>query len=279
MVNLVKEEYLKKVPDWYKSDEAFDVVLSDDIDGIVSTSILNCTMWWNVGYYYDFTTLYCNCDTYFTENKTATRVWADVAIIKEEKAFDNHVSRKNKEDRLNNLCINPNIINGITQQNYFDKYCGSTALLIWSLYDIPLPESELGKMLLLSIDSTFKGFYGSPRFKAANHFYLCDMFGFEELYECEKRHTKDEFYDLFDKYNLSKKTRIDKDGHLHTDLDLEVLSKELGIPVSVPDDSFIEYQNFEKKRVGDFYYPVKSIPQVVTAAYVGCNAVMYSKLA
>ena len=75
----MREEYLSRVPEWYRSFEKFDVVLSDDLDGIVSTSALKFAKNWNVEYFYDFSKLYVTGKTYFKENKNATRVWADVA--------------------------------------------------------------------------------------------------------------------------------------------------------------------------------------------------------
>ena len=34
----MEKKYLEKVPDWYKSNEKFDLVLSDDIDSLASIS-------------------------------------------------------------------------------------------------------------------------------------------------------------------------------------------------------------------------------------------------
>lgn len=277
----MKDLYLQKVPEWYKSEEKFDVVLSDDIDGIVSTSALKYAKGWDIEYFYDFSKLFVTGQTYFKENKNATRVWADVAIIRQEKTFDNHVSRKNLTDKLNKLCINPNVLAGVTNANYYDKYCGSSALLIWSLYNIPLPKTELGKMLLLTIDTTFKGFYGKKQqYRDANKHFLCDVLGLEELYEVLKRHTSNEFYELIDKYGLNQKTTMDSKGYLHTGLDLEFLSKELGIELSIPTDKcFVEWRSLEKKKQNNFYGYVGDINRLITLAYTGQNFVMYSTMA
>lgn len=176
----MEKKYLEKVPDWYKSNEKFDLVLSDDIDSLASISVIQSIHPnWEVDYFYDFDNIYADNDVYFKENKSATRVWVDVAIVKKEMAFDNHISRKDMEDYTNSLCINPNILANVTNYGYGRKYAGSTALLVWSLYNIPLPTTEEGKMLLLAIDSTFKGFYDS-RFKERNRFFLCDVLGLEE---------------------------------------------------------------------------------------------------
>ena len=59
----MREVFLEKVPEWYKSIENFDVVLSDDLDGIVSTSALKFAKNWNVEYFYDFSKLYVTGQT------------------------------------------------------------------------------------------------------------------------------------------------------------------------------------------------------------------------
>lgn len=77
----MKDVFLKKVPTWYNSDEKFETVLSEDIDGLVSTSILKYAKNWDVEYFYDFSTLYTSDNVRNKKNKTATRVWADVSIV------------------------------------------------------------------------------------------------------------------------------------------------------------------------------------------------------
>lgn len=274
----MKEEYLQKVPTWYRDFTKYDVVLSDDIDGLVSTSALKYAKNWNVEYFYNFKTLYASNDVYFKENKAATRVWADVSIVVQDAmTFDNHVNRVNLSDYTNPNAINPNVLSDITNENYYDKYLGSTALVIWSLYGIPLPETELGKMILLAIDTTFKGFYGKDQYKRANKHFLCDVLGLEELYEVQKRHTSKEFYQLFDKYNLNRKIEINGEGYLESSLDMEFLSDVLGIPVELPTKKMNKWAYFEDK-FSAFYSleTIKDIPRLVTIAFTGKNKCCYS---
>lgn len=273
----MKEKYLEKVPDWYKSFEKFDVVLSDDVDGLVSTSALKFAKNWNVEYFYDFSTLYASNDVYFKQNKSATRVWADVSIVVQNaKTFDNHVNRMNLDDYTNPNAINPNILDDITNKNYFDKYLGSTALVIWDLYKIPLPATEEGKMLLLCIDTTFKGFYGYDQYKRANKHFLCDVLDMEELYEVLKRHTCNEFYQMIAKYGLNKKIWVNSDGQLKTNLDLDLLTQLLGIPVELPQIKMNRYANFENKFNQFYGNSIKNIKGVVTIALTGKNKCAYS---
>ena len=276
----MKEQFLKKIPTWYRDEVNYDVVLSDDIDGLVSTSALKYVKNWDVQYFYNFEELHINEELYFKENKSATRVWADVSVIfKDEKTFDNHINRVNLNDYTNPNAINPNILTDVTNENYYDKYLGSSVLVIWSLYNIPLPETELGKMILLAIDTTFKGFYGKGQYKRRNKYYLCDVLGFEELYEVEQRHEMNEFYQLIDKYNLSKKIRMNEDGHLETELDAELLSELLGIPITLPTKKFSIWRTFENK-FSEFYglKQIKDIPILITIAFTGKSKGKYSTL-
>lgn len=276
MVNTVKEKYLSKVPTWYKSRDKFETVLSDDVDGLVSTSLLKFCKNWNVEYFYDFNTLYASNNLYFRENKSATRVWADVSIVVHDAmTFDNHVNRMNLQDYTNPNAINPNILDDITNENYFNKYAGSTALLIWDLYKVPLPSTEEGKMLLLCIDSTFKGFYHSS-YREANRHFLCDVLDMEELYEVLKRHTSSEFYQMIDKYELNKKIWVNADGQLQTNLNIELLTELLEIPVELPTLKMNEYMEFESKFAQYYGTSIKNIKGVATLALTGKNKCSYS---
>ena len=97
MVNVMNVEYLSKVPEWYKSNEKFDLVLSDDIDSLTTVAVVQSVHPnWNVEYFYDFDNIYASTDAYFKENKSRTRVWCDVAFCRNEMAFDNHISRKDR---------------------------------------------------------------------------------------------------------------------------------------------------------------------------------------
>lgn len=250
MVNVMNVEYLNKVPEWYKSNEKFDLVLSDDIDSLTTVAVVQSVHPnWNVEYFYDFDNIYASPDAYFKENKSRTRVWCDVAFCRNEMAFDNHISRKDIDDHVNPRCINPNILASVSNYGYTNKYAGSTALLVWSLYNIPLPKTEEGKMMLLCIDSTFKGFYSST-FKERNRFFLCDVLDLPELYEVEKRHDIKEFYQLMDKYGLSQKIRYNSETkQIESKLDVATISEKLGIDISLPTKQYDHWRSFEQKQV------------------------------
>lgn len=269
-------DYLEDIPQWFEEQNKLDLVLSNDIDSLLSCAILKKVKGWNIRYFYDFNNCYASKEL---KNSRNERCWVDVAILNGEKAFDNHVSMVTIWDEWNNQMINPNLIANITNEDYADKYAGSTALLIWSLYNLPLPKTEEGKMLLLCIDVAFKGHY-YERFEEANQFYLCDMFDFGELYDVMERHEMGEFYDLIDKYKLNDEITIDKNG-LHTKMDLKKIGELLGIEIELPDDSFLLWKEYEimQEKIEDYIHTARDIANnIFTLAFTYRNNVRYSKV-
>lgn len=260
-----------------------ELVLSDDLDSLLSCAILNKVKGWKVRYFYNFDSLYKS--NKIKEINKDKRVWVDVACLNGEKTFDNHISSVSLSDTVNEKLkniINPNTMCMITNDNYCDKYCGSTALLLWSLYDLPLPETEEGKMLLLTIDSTFLG-YWNPKFKDKfrdrNKFFLCDVFGMEELYKVQERHTYEEFEEIRIKYETMRKI-IFKDGKLNTLLDFDRIGEVLGIELNVlEDDTFVlwtKYEIVEKKTYG--MRKVSDISKdIFSLAFTFKNSVRFSR--
>ena len=269
-------DYQENIPQWFEEQNDLDLVLSNDIDSLLSCALLKKVKGWNVRYFYDFESCYASKELKKERNE---RCWVDVAVLNGEKAFDNHVSMVSVWDQYNKNMINPNLIANVTNEEYTQKYAGSTALLVWSTYNLPLPKTEEGKMLLLCIDSTFKGHY-TERFAEANQFYLCDMFDFGELYDVMERHDISEFYDLIDKYKLND-TIIMKDGRLHTKLDLKKIGELLGLVLELPDDSFLLWKEYEIRQgridagyIDSYSYIANNI---FTLAFTFKNCVRYSK--
>ena len=235
----MKEFYLQKLPKWYKNDSESDLVLSDDLDSLITVNVLQKVKKnWSVKYFYDFKGVYISPEIYFKEYKAQNRIWCDVSVVNGERCFDNHVNRLNSNDYINPNAINPNLITNVTNRNYTDKYCGSSALLAWSIYNLPLPKSEEGKMLLLAIDSTFLGYY-SDKFRSRNRFYLCDVLGLEELYAVEQRHSKQDFFNIIDKYEIKQKISYNNENkQLETDLDYRTIGRVLEMDLDFPETKF-----------------------------------------
>lgn len=226
------------VPQWALQNEPHDLVLSNDIDSLASCAVLKKVKGWQIKYFYDFQKVF---KVYKYENERE-KCWVDVAV-REGHAFDNHVSRLTVDDKWNPDMVNLNQMLWITNEVYEDKYAGSTLLEIWSLYDLPLPVTEKGKMLLLAIDVSFKGFY-SEKFHDTQKGYLVDVLGFRELYNVIKRHDIDEFYDIIAEYGLNSDI-VCKNAHLNTRLRLNEIGELLGLELELPGDMFAIIEELE----------------------------------
>lgn len=273
----MNKKYKQCLPKWFGEQGKHDLVLSNDIDSLASCALLNkVNPNWKIRYFYDFKNCYASK---LLKDEKNDRIWVDVAVLNGEKAFDNHVSMVSIWDEHNRNMINPNLINNVTNENYTDKYAGSTLLMLWSLYDIPLPETEEGKMLLLAIDIAFKGHY-NERFEETNTFYICEMFGFDELYDVMERHSIDEFYALIDKYNLNEDIEFD-DGELKTKLKLNEIGELLGLKLYLKNIDLCLWKSYEIKelKTNSYMSNVGDIsPFAFTLAFTYKNSVRYSKL-
>lgn len=267
------------LPKWYLDGKPKDLVLSDDIDSLVSCAILHkIHPNWRIKYFYNFDGLYKVDTTY--SNK---RVWVDVAVQNDEMAFDNHVSLATHKTHKNENMINPNyMLDDITNHsNYTEKYAGSTAMMLWSLYDMPIPKTDEGKAILWNIDVGYKGML-KKEFFMTNYFYfycilelfdMCNWLMEHRLYDFNKNRVK---------YGLQSKITIDDDGMLHTDLDLENIGELLGLKLELPSMKFHKIESFSNKvkdfneeqlnRIIDFK---KS--GVLTAAFTRKNKMNFSR--
>ena len=272
----MREDYRQLLPNWYDGSEEHDLVLSDDIDSLASCTVLNIVKGWKIKYFYDFNTVYAPKE-YKNKKKRNTKCWVDVATSKGH-SFDNHLSRVTLWETWNTDMINLNQMCEVTNENYTDKYAGSTLLTVWSVYDLPLPQTEEGKMILLAIDCAYKGFY-SPRFHDIQKHYLVDVLGFDDLYRVIKRHTEDDFVEIVAKYGLRGK--ITYDGKLSTCLPLDRIGKELGIDIQLPTEEFYVATRLEQyvctvSSSQDFTDDIS--PDIKTLAFTYKDKAKYSKI-
>ena len=173
------------------------------------------------------------------DNATHEAIGVDFAKVS-GKCFDNHLCMFSSDDTYNNEAINLNHIYGINRNSYTKKYNLSTALLLWSLYDLPkdnLPDELM--MLLLCIDSSYYSYYHG--FQRQNYRWIVDELDLPEFYECQKRHTEYDFIKIAKKYGVKEKIYI-KDHHLHTDIDIDGINDLLlwDTPcwIELPSDKF-----------------------------------------
>jgi len=267
---VLKVECLNKIPTWWKERNYYDLVLSNDIDSFMSCEVLQEIKGWKINYFYSFHQM--------SKTKDAHESYIGVDIaLRDGKCFDNHVVKLKANDSHNKESINLNIVDNINRSNYFQKYCGSTLLMIWSLYDIPLPKTEEGKMVLLAIDGTYKGYYSRyANDNRANKNYLVDVMGLYELYDVLEKHRQKDFIDLIEKYQLAGKIKL-KDGYLQTNIDFESLREIIDLPFLLPKKQFYIKECYEVCTISIKTYGFKISKNVISLALTKRDFLNYSK--
>lgn len=247
-------------PSWVNNNKGtYDLMLTDDIDSLASCALLKEIKGYDINYFYDFKNIY---EIKESDKKT---IAVDCDLVK-GRCWSNHVTLLSANDSVNEKSANLNNILKISRDNYFKKFCGSTAIQIWSYYDLSLPSSEEGKMALLALDVGFKGHYDS-RFIEVHSKYL-NMLGFPELIEVLERHTSTEFYDLMGKYNMMGKIKLNKDNIITTKIDVVNLQRLFNLNLSRPSDkplhnlrefrrdyptSLLNYKTYTKDNFSDLF--------------------------
>lgn len=272
----MNEEYKDKFPIWVNEDlTEYTMCLSNDIDSLLSCVYLKRIKGYDISHFYDFSNTYRRLD-----NKKVIGI--DIALHR-GRCWDNHVTMFNINDYYNPLSANLNNICGISRENYFSKYCGSTLLEILSYYDIDISQySEEAKMILLAIDSTFKGYYSKyENDNKANKHYLCEVLQLQELYNLLLTKKRQDFYDIINKYKLNESIYINENGILETSIDLAGLSKVFLFAINLPKGKFEKRKEFKnltyKMDANDFTSCKKRNSNLFSLACTGKNFISYSK--
>lgn len=262
--------YLKNIPQWYKDTKDYELILTDDIDSLLSCAILEHVKGWHIEQTMLFkasgskdTILYDYLGV--TENSTQKdEIGVDLALTR-GKCFDNHVTRLNYQDKGNLESINPNIMDHVNRNNYWKKYAMSTVLLLWSIYDLPKENlSDELMMMLLTIDASYVGYY-DEYFRQYTKHYLVDVLDLPEFYRCLSRHKKHEFMDIQRKYKLKEKIGAKK-GYLETDIKIDAINKLLArntkIKITLPTAHFSAHKTFIDVGMGITHCQPNSIEEI-----------------
>lgn len=229
----MKGDTYNLVPDWFKVEgEERYMMVGDDADSLLSAMVLEQYLGWKYNWFYDFESVHVSDKSISTRK----RVGIDMALDNNEKTIDNHVTIMSNHEKVNPYSVNLNCMYEQSSINYGRKYAGSTLLLVWSLLGIPLPESDEGKRILLSIDSAHKGHYNKT-FKETHNNWL-KMLGFEELIEFLERTNKNVFYETQRDFSLNEKVYLDDNGKIGTRIDMLSVGMYLGIDAVQPDIVF-----------------------------------------
>ena len=237
----MKKEFKERFPEWCNdyTQGQNQLILTDDFDSMLGCAIEKYIKGNKINLFYDFNKL-------FVVDRTIElkAMGIDLALHK-GKSWCNHFVRISRNDYVNPQTANINAIYEIRSGNYFTKYAMSTAIMMWSFYGLPLPETKEGKMLLLAIDSGFLGHYDN-RFKDTHTSYL-KLLGFEELIDILNETDKSDFIELQNRYKLKEKIKLNKDGYLETKLPLAELQGVFNIPLELPRQQFTLRNQFKNK--------------------------------
>lgn len=237
----MREQYKERFPAWCDFvEEEYDLVLSNDVDSLLSCLWLNKMFGWRINYFYDFTALY-----QIRKSKN-DKIYVDIDVVN-GKAWGNHVTLISKNSTFNKKMANLNSIFRINRENYCKKFAGSTLLTILSYYGYPaFLLSDETQLVLLAVDTTFKGFY-NPDFHRYNYFYVHNVLDFDYLFELQKQYTIDDFYSIIKEYNLHEKISI-QNNKLHTKIKLAEICKLFDFDKDVVDNLF----NAEFHKIQEF---------------------------
>lgn len=258
-----------KFPDWVNDNNVgkYTICMSDDLDSLLGSKVLEQIKGYKTNYFYSFDELYVD-----DENNDKVAIGVDIALMK-GKIWDNHVTMLSRRDSINPQSANLNAILKISRDNYTDKYAGSTLLQIWSYYNLPLPTTDEGKMILLVIDSSYKGHY-IRSFKETQNKYL-RMLEFDELIELQDKYTQRDFQKITKKYNLNGKIEL-IDGKLETAIKLEEVGKILGIDLTLPKGQFKLKRKFKSNKSNLTKGSKTKKNNIFSLALTGQNFVCYS---
>ncbi|QOS80166.1 hypothetical protein JNUCC31_04290 [Paenibacillus sp. JNUCC31] len=233
------QQLKSKFPKWCNDTEQgkYDLCLSNDLDSLLSCLYLQQIRGYQINYFYDFSNI-------FKAKNTGKQVIGVDMALERGKVWDNHITKISRTDRVNPNSANVNSVTGISRDNYYTKYCGSTLLQIISYHNVPMPESREGKIILLAIDSTFLGYFNND-FRAINRSWLEQLELFELLDILDSGIHKCEFYRVKSQYNLDAPIRVNENGILETNINLAAMQGLFEFPLSLSAEQFKLTHTFE----------------------------------
>ena len=270
-------DLLNKEQQWFNDDKKFSMVLTDDIDSLFSCALLEKYKGWEIGHFYDFSKMY-----ELENNNGNEKVYIDMAVLK-GKAIDNHVTMKSNRDYYNKESINLNLIEGVTCNNYEEKYSGSTLLEVISLLGIDISEwTEEQMMFILCVDKAYLGYYDRDGYYREAHKKYMHMMGFDCLIELEEKKTMQDFKFIEEWYGICQDKQISvRNGKLRTNLNLRAINslfKDLGIVLTLPEGGLTVETEYGKVNKGTYNGMINGYItlEVFTLAFTYKGKAMYT---
>ncbi|MCH1962687.1 hypothetical protein MCG45_07330 [Clostridium perfringens] len=246
MIKNLKEQF----PSWTKDIEKNPLILSDDIDSLMSCIFLRDKFNCKVRYFYDsnsnkkeFTHLMYKQKGFDYKLQDRKAIAVDLAL-EGVRCFDNHVIKVRGTDKTNKLSANLNAIDNIYLDNYTEKWCVSTYITILSYYDIDISKWTREQLAILcAIDGVYYPFKNT-RFKpiASKHLKQLD---YEFLIKFIENNI-DYIEQIKKELNLDEKIKV-VEGKLTTDIKLDKLSEIFNIDISLPNATYQLKETLTKK--------------------------------
>lgn len=241
------KELKEKFPEWIKETEGNPLIMSDDIDSLMSYIFLKDNFKCKVRYFYDsnkpfYTHLLYKQKGFDYKLQDKKAIAVDLAL-ESYYAWDNHVVKYSNDDTHNKNSANLNLIDNICNYNYLDKWCVSTYITILSYYNVDIKSWTREQLAILcAIDGLYYPFL-SGRFKdiATEHLKQLEYGFLVEFIENNIKYIEQIKKDL----NLDEKIKV-KDGKLTTNIKLDKLSSIFNKDISLPTGTYELKQTLHK---------------------------------
>ncbi|QSQ09778.1 hypothetical protein H0A61_02159 [Koleobacter methoxysyntrophicus] len=252
-------------------NEKYNMILTHDLDSYLACCLLQQYFGWKVQKFYTFNFMYEN---YLDYDKEKEDLGVDLTL-RQGKCIHNHVERFTPNGEYNKESISPN--KHVTMQNYHEKSSFSTTLFLWAKLSLPLPDDDLGKAILLAIDSCHWGYY--DRYRLENYL---EEYGLIELIDLLKKHTKEDFDILQKKLGLKRDIKlIDRVKYYEfKELNIKQILDHLGLqklelPLVLKKIQYFE----EKETLGDSWFLGNYLKKqdVYSYSIVNYNRVKWSR--
>ena len=271
---MMKPQLKQLFPQWVSEKLDRELIMSNDLDSILACTLLNKQFGYKINGYYSF-------DLglgFINPNIGKKHIGVDIALNNKMYCWDNHVTILNSDTAINKNSANLNTIYKVSAKNkyeYFKKFAGSTAMQIWSYYGFEVPEKDNGKMMLLSIDSAYLGYYRES-FRDTWINYM-ELLGFEELIEFCSRHTEEDFKEFkklyTENFNFS-------DGIVYYSIESRKFVEEcLDMELYIPTEQFLLHTEMKAHQTTmNNVQNLSKDTNVFSYAVTGINKIKYTTI-
>lgn len=286
----MQKQFKELYPQWTKELDSMkhNLIMTNDMDSLLSCMFLKHYFGLEINSFYSFYSM-----SKINSADQRESIGVDCAL-KEGKCFDNHMVRSDASSYINVQSANINNVSGVHRERYTDKFAMSTLIQLYALYNIPLPESKQGKMILLCCDVGFKGYY-DERFRDTFLSYL-EKFEMMELVEILEMYTKDQMYWFMLRADLDLSIRLQQSGKNQgklcfessgnnpdlqarwaDEINLEWYEQHLGFPVELPEASFETVEKYAAKTIDWNELDAKTMQKAFSYAFINKRKIMISE--